>query len=255
MIDSPVPSFLDRAQQRTVLRAFSRALGQESHNLTCWPETAWQQVYNRLRFADAPLPTLLAPELTRRSQPGAKPWFRALRPSPESSALIRTLAGHTDQVGAVAWSPDGTRLASGSGDRTVRLWVAASGALLEMVPLRGSLWTVAFHPFEPRLAVGSSAGEVWIGDWLRESYGPLVVAAVDHGGGPEARCHACQQAWSVAPEHLGQVVECPTPGCDQVLRLNPFVIDLRFSVEFGRWLRLPWWRKLFTSRPTPPEDA
>jgi WD40 repeat protein len=35
---------------------------------------------------------------------------------------LRTLAGHTDLVSSVAWSPDGKTLASGSLDQTIRLW-------------------------------------------------------------------------------------------------------------------------------------
>ena len=35
--------------------------------------------------------------------------------------ILRTLRGHTDVL-SVAWSPDGTTLASGSGDDTVKLW-------------------------------------------------------------------------------------------------------------------------------------
>lgn len=37
-------------------------------------------------------------------------------------ALVATLEGHTDRVGGVAWSPDGTRLATSGRDHTIRTW-------------------------------------------------------------------------------------------------------------------------------------
>jgi hypothetical protein len=42
--------------------------------------------------------------------------------TPPATALRRVLTGHTEPVLAVAWSPDGTRLATASDDREVRLW-------------------------------------------------------------------------------------------------------------------------------------
>jgi WD40 repeat protein len=38
-----------------------------------------------------------------------------------------TYQGHSDYVSAVAWSPDGKRIASASGDHTVQVWDALTG--------------------------------------------------------------------------------------------------------------------------------
>jgi WD40 repeat protein len=37
------------------------------------------------------------------------------------------LAGHSDEVRSVAYSPDGKHIVSGSTDATVRIWDAATG--------------------------------------------------------------------------------------------------------------------------------
>jgi WD40 repeat protein len=41
--------------------------------------------------------------------------------------LIATLKGHSDSIEALAFSPDGKILASGSKDNTLRLWDTAKG--------------------------------------------------------------------------------------------------------------------------------
>jgi WD40 repeat protein len=40
---------------------------------------------------------------------------------------VATLRGHTDGLFAIAFSPDGTRVLTGSNDDTARLWDAATG--------------------------------------------------------------------------------------------------------------------------------
>lgn len=53
------------------------------------------------------------------SQPQAPTWV-----------CVQTLAGHRSWVRSVAISPDGQFLASGSGDKTVKLWHMKTGKLL-----------------------------------------------------------------------------------------------------------------------------
>ena len=43
---------------------------------------------------------------------------------PTQRAAITAYHGHTSMVFAVAWSPDGTRIASGGADTIVHLWTA-----------------------------------------------------------------------------------------------------------------------------------
>jgi WD40 repeat protein len=54
----------------------------------------------------------------------------ARNPSPDHITLCHTLRGHTKEILSLAWSPDGTRLASGSADGTLRLWEGSSGTPL-----------------------------------------------------------------------------------------------------------------------------
>ena len=60
---------------------------------------------------------------------------------------ITTYQGHTSPVYTVAWSPDGTRIASGGNDSTVQIWDVRTGRRLVLYSGHvGSVYTVASTP-------------------------------------------------------------------------------------------------------------
>jgi WD40 repeat protein/tetratricopeptide (TPR) repeat protein len=80
---------------------------------------------------------------------------------PENKALalaVNTLKGHQSTVNSVGFSPDGKRLASGSGDKTIKIWDVTTGKVLNT--LKGHDWrsviiSVGFSPDGKKLASGS----------------------------------------------------------------------------------------------------
>jgi hypothetical protein len=84
---------------------------------------------------------------------------------------IRRFAGHTDRVWRVAFTPDGTRLASGGQDRTIRLWDTATGGLVREFEGHTALVTaVALAPDGSRILSASEddAVRLWEVDTGKE---------------------------------------------------------------------------------------
>lgn len=76
------------------------------------------------------------------------------------SNVPRQFTGHTDHVCALAFSPDGRRLASGASDKSVRLWDVDTSEEIATLPLN--------RPFTLMALAFSPCGKVIAGGMLRE---------------------------------------------------------------------------------------
>jgi len=70
---------------------------------------------------------------------------------------------HSNYVNTAVWAPDGTRIASGGVDTTVKVWGAASGSTFQTY--RGhydQVQSVAWSPDSAKIASASNDGTVLI---------------------------------------------------------------------------------------------
>ena len=75
--------------------------------------------------------------------------------TPEAE-LVRKLEGHKGEVTAVASSPDGRFVLTGSNDKTAKLWLLSTGECLHTyAAAKDAVWTVAFSPDGRLVGVGS----------------------------------------------------------------------------------------------------
>jgi sugar lactone lactonase YvrE len=93
-------------------------------------------------------------------------------------SLVRTLKGHTKVVNSVSFSPDGSLLASGSGDGTIKLWRVADGSLVRtLTGHTNRVWSVSFSPDGSLLVSGTVTIKLW-----RVADGSLVRTLTGHTG-------------------------------------------------------------------------
>jgi WD40 repeat protein/serine/threonine protein kinase len=138
-----------------------------------------------------------------------------------TGALARTWPGHATWVSALAFSPDGSMLASGSEDQNARLWTVSTGSLVRTLEGHGDeVNLVAFSPDGERLVTGS-VGELRI--W-EVATGALVEHQIDHRG------YMVDAQFSPDGELLA------TAGDDGAVRVWRTGLEARSASELQRWI-------------------
>ena len=99
----------------------------------------------------------------------------------DAGKCLHSFEGHTDYVRSAALSADGTRLASASLDRTLRIWDTATGGSLSVINF--DAWAIAISPKGDRMAATplmSGTAKLWDSDGklLRELPGEYSVNAL-----------------------------------------------------------------------------
>jgi len=143
---------------------------------------------SRIRPRSTPQPSDEALQETHHTSSWTAPALRRRLACPEPTipAMLRTLCGHGHKVGAVAWSPDGTRLASASGDGTVRVWDPAEHT--ELTPDIAPEWPI--RPQGPVLRPTSPLRSL--------PEGPQWVMNADLRRNGRSRRHTIEPIWSSA---------------------------------------------------------
>ena len=151
----------------------------EKTGLVVWAYPQQQNLYTRSEAAALDL--AWSPGGDRLALAGWDDQIRIL--SAVDGSVVRTLPGHPQQVQSVAWSPDGTQIASSS--FSVKLWRVSDGTLLADLGGTGQWITgLAFSPDGKLLAGADGAGKIDIWDLqakTRVAQLPVAASGDDQG--------------------------------------------------------------------------
>ena len=105
-------------------------------------------------------------------------------------ALIKTLTGHGDTINAAAFSPDGSRIATGCDAEQVILWGGAGQQLEKINRHRDKIKSTAFSPDGLYFASASEDGSIFIWDQNGKSQGkakPFDFGVNDIAWSPDSK--------------------------------------------------------------------
>ena len=174
----------ERFGRDQTVRRMGEALRLSAHVLARDPGCVLSQLFGRIgQGTDTELASALTRASNRRPRP---PWLRPRTASltRPGGPLIQTLAGHTGWVSAVAVTPDGTRVVSGSMDTTLKVWDLASGRLLATLAGHTDwIHAVAVTPDGTRVVSGADEQQD------TQGVGPCQRPPAGHPRGPHRPCH------------------------------------------------------------------
>jgi WD40 repeat protein len=153
-----------------------------------WDTDKQRQIQVLEKYVGTASSIVFSPDGTRLALASDEQMFEdgVPRPSPgavrvwdiPTGRIVSDLQGHTDSVVSIAFSPDGTRLASASLDGTVRIWEINDGRLMHRLEGHdGAVHDVTFDPKGTRIASAGKDGTVRI--W-ETTDGHNVLTIVGH---------------------------------------------------------------------------
>ncbi|KFZ20614.1 hypothetical protein V501_00012, partial [Pseudogymnoascus sp. VKM F-4519 (FW-2642)] len=156
-----------------------------------------------------------------------------------TGGLQKTLAGHSGSVWAVAFSPDGKQIASGSDDETIKLWDVRTGGLQKtLAGHSGRIRAIAFSPDGKQIASGSDDETIKLWD-VRT--GGLQKTLAGHSGRIRA----------IAFSPDGKQIA--SGSYDKTIKLWDVAKSLKVSKllgsTVGSHLKFRTWRGIETSKP------
>lgn len=107
--------------------------------------------------------------------------------SVQTGKLLDVLAGHEGPVSSLAFSPTGNQLASGSWDKSIRLWnVFGRSRAVEPFQLNADVLSVAFRPDGKEIAASTLDGQVTFFDVALGKQTNVIEGRKDVSGGRKA---------------------------------------------------------------------
>ncbi|KAJ3535234.1 hypothetical protein NM688_g7006 [Phlebia brevispora] len=118
---------------------------------------------------------------------GSADSFEVFLWSVQTGKLLDVLSGHEGPISSLAFSPTGNLLASGSWDRSVRVWnVFARSHAVEPYQLSGDVLAVAFRPDGKELAASTLDGQITFFDVALGRQTSTIEGRKDISGGRKA---------------------------------------------------------------------